>query len=77
MTARKDRVLKLDAYHRAHVPWAWLVDPLAHTVEVFQWTDRGWLRTQTCEGPGSAALAPFDEVQLELDAIWPPGADAP
>jgi Uma2 family endonuclease len=72
-TARKDRVLKLDAYHRANVPWSWLVDPLAQTIEVFQWSDRGWLRTQTAEGPSRVALLPFEGVDLEIGAIWPPG----
>jgi Uma2 family endonuclease len=71
-TARKDRVLKLDAYHRAEVGWAWLVDPLAQTIEVFQWSDRGWLRLQTSEGGAPVTLSPFDGAALELEAVWPP-----
>jgi len=73
-TARKDRVLKLDAYHRAQVTWAWIVDPVAQTVEVFQWSQQGWLRSQTAEGSAPVALAPFGRVALELEAVWPPGS---
>jgi Uma2 family endonuclease len=73
-TARKDRVLKLDAYHRAEVGWAWLFDPPAQTVEVFQWSDRGWLRLQTSEGSAPATLSPFEGAALELEAVWPTSA---
>ena len=34
-TARKDRVVKMPVYARHGVPYLWLVDPLAHTLEAF------------------------------------------
>lgn len=71
-TARWDRVKKLDVYHRAGVEWAWLVDPIAETIEVFRWSEQGWLRSHTTLGREPARLPPFDAIALELEEIWPP-----
>ncbi|MCB9646091.1 MAG: Uma2 family endonuclease [Deltaproteobacteria bacterium] len=71
-TARRDRFQKLDLYHQAGVPWAWLVDPDAQSIEVFQHEQGGWLRVQTASGDAIAALRPFDAVPTELGALWVP-----
>lgn len=71
-TANKDRLIKLDVYHRAHVEWAWLVDPIAQSIEVYQWAEKGWLRTHGVQGRETVRLDPFAEADLELDVIWPP-----
>ncbi len=71
-TARHDRIVKLDIYHSAQIPWVWLVDPVAETVEVYKWSEQGWLRTQTAEGRRSVNLSPFEAEALDLDVIWPP-----
>ncbi len=73
--ARRDRLLKADAYHQAGVRWMWIVDPLARTVEVFQHTDSGWLWVQTHDGDGEARLAPFDAVAFDTSPWWPPHED--
>jgi Uma2 family endonuclease len=70
--ARRDRLLKAEAYHRAGVGWMWLVDPLARTIEVMQHTEAGWLRVQTHDGDGEARLAPFDAVAFDTAPWWPP-----
>src|SRR5512135_3105804 len=41
-TARKDRALKLPLYARYGVPHAWMVDPLARTLEAFELRDGLW-----------------------------------
>lgn len=71
-TARHDRILKLDVYHANRIDWAWLVDPSQQSVEVFSWSESGWLRTQTAVGRAPAALEPFGALPLELDLVWPP-----
>lgn len=71
-TARRDRILKLDVYHASRIDWAWLVDPGEQTVEVFSWSENGWVRTQTATGNEAAALEPFASVPLELALVWPP-----
>ncbi|MCA9571798.1 MAG: Uma2 family endonuclease, partial [Myxococcales bacterium] len=40
---RRDRLVKTEVYHQAGVPWLWIVDPRAHTVEVFQHHTAGYL----------------------------------
>ena len=73
-TARRDRLLKLDVYYANRVEWAWLVDPGQQTVEIFSWSENGWVRTQTAAGNESTGLEPFAAVPLELGLIWPPTA---
>ncbi len=71
-TARHDRALKLPFYGRAGVSHAWIVDPLARTIEVFAATGGGWVLAAVVSGEGEAALAPFADVPLPLDALWAP-----
>lgn len=71
-TARIDRIKKLEIYRQAEIEWAWLVDPLAHTIEIYRWSEQGWLRTQVVDGEEAASLEPFEAVPLELALIWPP-----
>lgn len=70
-TAGRDRILKLDLYHANRVEWAWLVEPIDRTIEVYAWSESGWVRTQTAMGGEPIALQPFSEVRLEVDLIWP------
>jgi Uma2 family endonuclease len=76
-TARRDRLLKLDLYYQAGVAWAWLVDPEAQLIEVFERTAGGWLRSQTAGGEEPARLRPFDAVPTELGALWIPRPPEP
>jgi Uma2 family endonuclease len=72
--ARRDRVLKADAYHRAGVQWMWIVDPVVRTIEVMERTDAGWLRVHTHDGDGEARLPPFEAVAFDTAPWWPPPA---
>ncbi|MBC7793946.1 MAG: Uma2 family endonuclease [Clostridia bacterium] len=73
-TARYDRLTKLDAYHAERVSWAWIVDPLQRSVEVFRSESAGWLRVQTVEGATEAKVAPFDAVAIDLATLWLPSS---
>jgi len=69
-TARLDRVEKLQIYAQFEVPWVWLLDPIARTLEVFG-LDRGhWRLEATFADDAKAAAPPFEAVALELDALW-------
>ena len=70
-STRHDRLRKMEAYHRHGVPWAWLVDPLAQTVEVYERAEAGWLRLQVGGEAETHALRPFDALELELALLWP------
>jgi len=69
-TARTDRHRKLPIYHREGVGHAWLIDPAAHTLEVFRHTPGGWLLVATFAGAEPVRAEPFEAVALDLAALW-------
>jgi Uma2 family endonuclease len=73
-TASLDRVKKLAIYARAEVAHAWLVDPLARTLEVLRLDNGRWTIVATHAGDEVVRAEPFGEIALELRALW--GDDA-
>ncbi|MCG8420845.1 MAG: Uma2 family endonuclease [Proteobacteria bacterium] len=69
-TAGRDKGVKQDAYHRAHVDHYWLVDPEKQTLTVLAWADDGY-QTILNAGPGDRVRAePFAERELELSWLF-------
>lgn len=73
--ARRDRLIKPDIYHRAGIPWVWLVEPRIRTIEVFKHAEEGYLRVGAFGGRTHAAMPPFDAVSFDLAAWWPPSEE--
>ena len=71
-TRSLDRVRKLPTFARFAVRHAWLVDPLARTLEVFRLEQGRWVLVGTYEGEAEVRAEPFDEVPLSLGALWVP-----
>ena len=69
-TTTLDRTKKLDIYAREHVGHAWLVDPIARTLEVLRREDGRWLIRATHAGSDVVGAEPFHEVDLDLRALW-------
>ena len=70
-TARVDRMRKVPLYAQQGVPWVWLVDPKAETVEVLELRDGAYSLVQTAEGNDKKAkLRPFDAVGFDLRRWW-------
>jgi Uma2 family endonuclease len=69
-TARKDRVTKMPVYARYGVPYLWLVDPLAHTLEAFALHDGRWTVIGLFQEQDAVSVEPFTEIALELGALW-------
>ena len=69
-TARKDRVLKMPVYARYGVPYLWLVDPLAHTLEAFALRDGRWTVIGLFQEQEAVSVEPFNEMVLELGGLW-------
>ena len=69
-TASLDRVKKLAIYAREQVPHAWLIDPIACTLEVLRLDAGRWTILTTYAGPDVARAEPFDEVELDLASFW-------
>jgi Uma2 family endonuclease len=69
-TAKADRAKKLPIYARERVPHAWLVDPLARTLEVLRLEGTQWPIAGVHEDDAHVRAEPFDAVELELGALW-------
>jgi Uma2 family endonuclease len=69
-TEALDRGKKLRIYAREGVAHAWLVDPLAHRLEVLALEAGRWRELGRHEGDGGVRAAPFDAIELELGALW-------
>lgn len=69
-TARKDRVLKLPIYAEQGVAHAWLLDPLAQTVEIFRLENGHWLLVATHGGDETMSAEPFAAAAIDLARIW-------
>jgi Uma2 family endonuclease len=75
-TARVDRVVKLPKYAHHDVAWAWLIDPVLQTLEIFRLQDSQWLLAAMHAGDGVIRPEPFDTLDFPLGDLWltPPSA---
>ena len=55
---------------REGVPWAWLIDPLARTLEVLKLENGRWTILATHAGNEVVRAEPFEAIELELAAFW-------
>jgi Uma2 family endonuclease len=69
-TAAMDRVKKLTIYAREQVRHAWLVDPLARTLEVLLLEGGRWTIRSTWSGLAVPRAEPFDAIELDLSLLW-------
>ena len=71
-TGRLDRMLKMPAYARHGVAWAWIVESYLHTIEVFQLVDDRWTTVNVYDGEGVTRIEPFDAIEIPLADLWLP-----
>ena len=69
-TARIDRTIKKQLYARAGVSFLWLVDPVLRVLEVLQLHEGQWLEQGSWSGNARVSAAPFEVLELELEALW-------
>ena len=69
-TQRLDRVRKMRVYAREGVLNAWLLDPLARSLEVYRLEGGRWLRLSAHGGEEQVRAEPFEAVELDLMALW-------
>jgi len=69
-TEALDRGKKVAIYAREGVAHAWLVDPLAHSLEVLSLEAGRWTPFGRYDGEARVRAAPFDIIELELGALW-------
>jgi Uma2 family endonuclease len=76
-TAALDRVRKLPIYAREEVSHAWLVDPIARTLEVLRLETGRWVLAGTWAGTTLVKAEPFEAVGLDLTLLWDDPASGP
>jgi Uma2 family endonuclease len=70
-TTRTNRAIKMPLFAREGVPHLWLVDPDAHTLEVYRLQGDGhWLLLETLKDDDAVQQPPFDAVSFALDSLW-------
>jgi len=69
-TASLDRVKKLAIYAREGVAFAWLVDPIARTLEVMRLGAGHWVLLSAHSGSEVVRAGPFIEIELPLTSLW-------
>jgi Uma2 family endonuclease len=70
-TKEHDREVKMPVYAREGVRHAWLVDPIAKTLEVYTLGANGrWSEPERHGGADVVRAAPFDAIGLDLSALW-------
>ena len=65
-----DRGKKLRIYAREGVAHAWLVNPLAYTLEVLALESGRWAQVGKHEGAAKVRAAPFASIEIDLEALW-------
>jgi Uma2 family endonuclease len=71
LTEHIDRELKQGIYAREGVHHLWLIDPLAHTLDVLKLAGGLYVPILTLDQGAIAAAEPFDAVPFPLTRIWP------
>jgi Uma2 family endonuclease len=69
-TARLDRLKKLGVYARDAVGHAWLIDPIARTLEVFGLEGSRWSLLTGYGDDDTVTAEPFEALALDLSLLW-------
>lgn len=70
-TAATDRAVKMPIYAREQVPFLWLIDPDARTLEVYERQgDAHWLLLETLSDDTDVSLPPFEATLFSLSNLW-------
>lgn len=68
-TGRIDRVRKLQLYARYHIPFYWIVDPDARTVEAYRLAGDSYERAGRATHAEPSTLPPFEDLTLVPTAL--------
>lgn len=67
---RIDKMEKMPLYARHGVPYLWLIDPIAKTLDVFRLKDGEWTVAGLYVEDAKVRAEPFTEIEIELNALW-------
>ncbi|MDR3568938.1 MAG: Uma2 family endonuclease [Syntrophobacteraceae bacterium] len=70
-TASLDKAEKMPIYARYGVEYAWIIDPMLKTLDVYRLESEGWWRLVWSYGENDKMRAePFKEVEIDLGDLW-------
>jgi Uma2 family endonuclease len=70
-TRNHDRNRKMPLYAHNGVPWVWLVDPIARTLEVYELGLRGrWKKPAVYRDNACVRAVPFEAIEIDLTDLW-------
>jgi Uma2 family endonuclease len=70
-TTRIDRGIKTDLYRRHGVPYYWIVDVEARTIEAYGLAEGRYALLGRVAGAGPVSLPPFPDLTLVPASLWP------
>ena len=71
-TRRIDLDQKCPVYAREEVPYMWLIDPLARTLEAFELLEGKWEQIASLRDNDPVSVPPFDAITFNLGDLWMP-----
>jgi Uma2 family endonuclease len=69
-TEADDRARKMPLYAREGVQHAWLINPLARTLEVYAPDSGRWTVLGAFNGKTKVRAAPFDSIEVDIALLW-------
>jgi Uma2 family endonuclease len=70
-TTLVDRSTKRQLYARHGVPYYWIVDPEARTIEAYVLAEGGYQLAARASGPEAVSLPPFPDLAFVPASLWP------
>ena len=70
-TTRIDRVRKRELYAQYGIPYYWIVDPVAGTLEAYGLSKGLYSLLASASGAGPVALPPFPDLTFAPASLWP------
>jgi hypothetical protein len=52
------------------VSWAWLIDPIAQTLELLRLENGRWVIVSTFGGRENVRVPPFEAIAFDLSDLW-------
>ncbi|MFH0998148.1 MAG: Uma2 family endonuclease [Pseudomonadota bacterium] len=69
-TVRIDRIRKMPIYAQFGISYAWLIDPVAKTLEIFRLESGRWILLSVHSENDNVRPEPFQEIEIPLQHLW-------